>query len=163
MPGRSRESGHQVLGVDFDKEAILHAQNIIKKNNISFRPVDFMGKRFGKFEAVVSLDVIEHINPDHEDKFIKTICFNLSPSGFALIGTPNITARQYASKYSEVGHINLYSVERLDTLLRKYFDNVFIFGMNDEVIHTGFYPMCHYIIALACGMKRTGRRTKFKK
>lgn len=148
------EAGHQVLGVDFDKDAILYAQNNIIKNNLSFRSADFIGKRFGKFQVVVSLDVIEHINRKREDKFLKTICANLLPSGFALIGTPNITARQYASKYSSVGHVNLYSVERLDTLLRKYFDNVFIFGMNDEVIHTGFYPMCHYLMALACGPKK---------
>lgn len=148
------EAGHQVLGVDFDKDAILYAQNNIIKNNISFRSADFMGKRFGKFQAVVSLDVIEHINRKREDKFLKTICVNLLTSGFALIGTPNVTAEQYASKYSRAGHVNLYSAERLETFLRKYFDNVYIFGMNDEVIHTGFYPMCHYLMALACGPKR---------
>ena len=148
------ETGHQVLGVDFDEDAIRHAQKSIKKDNILFRADDFMGKRFGKFKAVVSLDVIEHIKADHEDRFLKTICANLCSSGFALIGTPNITARQYASKCSEVGHVNLYSAERLDTLLRKNFDNVFIFGMNDEVVHTGFYPMCHYLVALACGLKK---------
>jgi len=147
------EAGHKVLGVDFDKDAIRHAQNSIKKDNISFRWADFIGKRFGKFRAVVSLDVIEHIKTDHEDKFLKTVCANLYPSGFALIGTPNVIAKQYASKYSRASHINLYSIERLDALLRKYFDNVYIFGMNDEVVHTGFYPMCHYIMALACGLK----------
>jgi hypothetical protein len=25
--------------------------------------------------------------------------------------------------------------------------------MNDEVVHTGFYPMCHYLFALACGKR----------
>ncbi len=148
------EAGHQVLGVDFDKDAILYAQNNIIKNNISFRSADFMGKRFGKFQAVVTLDVIEHINRKCEDKFLKTICVNLLPSGFVLIGTPNVTAKQYASKYSKAGHVNLYSAERSETFLRKYFDNVYIFGMNDEVIHTGFHPMCHYLMALACGPKK---------
>ena len=156
------EAGHQVLGVDFDKDAILHAQNIVKKDNISFRQADFMGKRFGKFDAVVSLDAIEHINTELEDKYMKTICANLCSSGFALIGTPNVTAKSYASKYSRVGHINLYSAERLDALFRKYFDNVYIFGMNDEVIHTGFYPMCHYLMALVCGPKRTARANSRK-
>jgi 2-polyprenyl-3-methyl-5-hydroxy-6-metoxy-1,4-benzoquinol methylase len=148
------EAGHQVLGVDFDKDAILHAQKSIKKNNICFQEVDFMGKRFGKFQAVVSLDVIEHINTTRQDAFLKTVCANLCYKGFALIGTPNITAKKYASRQSRTGHVNLYSYERLDALLRKYFDNIFIFGMNDEVVHTGFYPMCHYLIALACGVKR---------
>ncbi len=148
------EAGQQVLGIDFDKEAILYAQKQIKKDNITFRYADFIGKKFGKFSAVVSLDVIEHIRPEQEDKFLKTVCMNLDRSGFALLGTPNITAKQYASKYSTAGHVNLYSVERLESLLRKYFENVFIFGMNDEVVHTGFYPMCHYIMAVACGLRK---------
>jgi hypothetical protein len=116
-----------------------------------------MGKSLGKIRAVISLDVIEHINSDKEDKFIKTLFANLCPSGFVLIGTPNATAKPYASKYSRAGHVNLFTAERLGRLLRGYFDNVFIFGMNDEVLHTGFYPLCHYLVALACGAKRAGR------
>lgn len=149
------EAGHQVLGIDFDKDAIEHAKKSIKKNNITFQCGDFMRKRFGKFQAVISLDVVEHIKSDSEGIFLKTICANLCSTGFALIGTPNITAKKYASKHSKTGHINLYSVQRLDKLLRKYFGNVYMFGMNDEVVHTGFYPMCHYLIALASGPKRS--------
>jgi len=26
-----------------------------------------------------------------------------------------------------------------------------VFSMNDEVVHTGFHPMAHYLMALACG------------
>ncbi|MCX5711820.1 MAG: class I SAM-dependent methyltransferase [Candidatus Omnitrophica bacterium] len=151
------ECGQQVLGLDFDKEAILYAQKNLKHNNITFRCADFIGKKYGKFRSVVSLDVIEHIRPELEDRFLKTICLNLDKNGFALIGTPNITTDKYASKYSRLGHVNLFSPERLDRLLRKYFDNVFIFGMNDEVIHTGFYPMCHYIMALGSGLKKAAR------
>lgn len=29
-----------------------------------------------------------------------------------------------------------------------------IFGMNDEVLHTGMYPMACYIMALGCGKKK---------
>jgi 2-polyprenyl-3-methyl-5-hydroxy-6-metoxy-1,4-benzoquinol methylase len=151
------EAGHKILGVDFDKEAIMQAQNSIKKDNVSFCASNFLGRRFGKFHAVISLDVIEHIKKSREGVFLRTICANLEPSGFALIGTPNITAKKYASKYSVKGHINLYNAERLETILRKYFHNVYIFGMNDEVVHTGFYPMCHYLMALACAPKRVGR------
>jgi hypothetical protein len=28
-----------------------------------------------------------------------------------------------------------------------------LFSMNDETVHTGFYPMAHYLIALCCGKK----------
>jgi hypothetical protein len=38
--------------------------------------------------------------------------------------------------------------------MEEHFDNVFMFAMNDEVVHTGFAPMAHYRLALACGPKR---------
>ncbi len=37
--------------------------------------------------------------------------------------------------------------------MHKYFENVFLFGMNDEVLHTGMYPMASYIMALGCGKR----------
>mgnify|MGYP007028595943 CR=1 FL=1 len=35
----------------------------------------------------------------------------------------------------------------------RFFDNVFLFSMNDEVVHTGFTPMAHYLFALCVGPK----------
>ena len=34
--------------------------------------------------------------------------------------------------------------------LEAHFHSVFVFSMNDEVVHTGFYPMAHYLLAVAC-------------
>ncbi len=34
-----------------------------------------------------------------------------------------------------------------------FFERVFIFSMNDEVLHTGFHPMSHYIFSL-CTLKK---------
>lgn len=31
--------------------------------------------------------------------------------------------------------------------MQRYFHNVFMFSMNDEVVHTGFHPMAHYLLA----------------
>ena len=101
------------------------------------------------YDVIRAIDVIEHIPQTDEKKFIETIYDHLEEDGFCCIGTPNITANQYASEASKMGHINLFDAERLRQLLGEYFKNVFIFGMNDEVLHTGFYPMCHYLMALA--------------
>lgn len=147
------ENGHNITAVDFDENAISYARENIVKDNISFLCDNFIGKTYGSFQAVVSLDVIEHIEMSHEDKFMETIYANLEPHGFAVIGTPNITAQEYASEGSKIGHVNLYSAERLTALMRKYFHNVFVFGMNDEVVHTGFYPMCHYLFVMGCSKK----------
>jgi 2-polyprenyl-3-methyl-5-hydroxy-6-metoxy-1,4-benzoquinol methylase len=147
------EPGHLVTGVDFDADSIRYAQESIDNPNLTFVAADFVGRHFGQFDAVVSLDVIEHILPEHETSFLDTLADNLAADGFCIIGTPNETASVYASERSRVGHVNLYTADRLTRSLRRYFHNVFIFGMNDEVVHTGFHPMCHYLFALACGKR----------
>ena len=77
----------------------------------------------------------------------------LPNNGVMITGTPNISAAQYASECSAVQHINLKSQQTLRTLMERYFENVFLFGMNDEVLHTGYGPMSHYIWSVASGLK----------
>ena len=145
---------HNLTGVDSDKEAIQWAKsNLEKKGNIVFKYDDFLGKIYGKFDVVVALDVIEHIPKEQETDFFRAVTGNLKDDGYCIIGTPNVTASQYSSEPSKMGHVNLFSAERLRDTVREYFKNVFLFGMNDEVVHTGFYPMSHYLIALGCGKK----------
>jgi len=148
------ERGHEVLGIDLDAEAVAHANKVLKKPNVKFESRDFIGQKLGKFDALVSLDVIEHIEPKDEDAFMDSIRANLTPEGMCIIGTPNDTASQYASPASQIGHINMYTAERLTATLRRHFVHVFPFGMNDEVVHTGFYPMCHYLVFIACMPRR---------
>lgn len=106
-----------------------------------------------KFDAAFSLDVIEHVPQNIEDKFIKNISASLKKDGILIIGTPNITTTKYASPGSQEGHINLKSAITLKSLIEKYFQNVFIFSMNDEIVHTGFYPMANYLIGMGVGLK----------
>ena len=39
--------------------------------------------------------------------------------------------------------------------MKKYFHHVFLFGANDEVVHTGFLPMAHYLIAVGCRKRKS--------
>ena len=38
--------------------------------------------------------------------------------------------------------------------MEAWFHTVFVFSMNDEVVHTGFFPMANYLLAV-CSHKRT--------
>ncbi len=109
-------------------------------------------------DAAYSVDVIEHIDPAGEARFLENVVCCLTPSGVLLTGTPNITANAYASPPSKAAHINLKSMDTLRSLMERYFENVFMFGMNDEVVHTGYAPMCHYIWSLAVGVREQYRR-----
>lgn len=144
------------LGVDVDNEAIQVARKNWGSNKVSLITDDFLGKKYGEFDSIVCFDVIEHIKPVCETEFLKTIYLNLGNDGICIIGTPNITAAIYASIASRKGHVNLFDSVRLASLLTKLFHNVFLFGINDEVVHTGFLPMAHYLLAIGC-YKRKGK------
>lgn len=110
-------------------------------------------------DAVLMVDVIEHLEPTREGQFMSNVVSCLKPDGVLINGTPNITASRYASARSEVQHINLKSMKTLRELTETYFSNVFMFGMNDEVLHTGYASMCHYIWSIGVGVRsRQGRR-----
>lgn len=148
-----KEKAVSYTGVDLDEGALLSAKNTFPSSEYSFIYDDFMGKKYGQFTTVVSLDVVEHILPEHEDLYFETALLNLDANGICIIGTPNITAAPYASECSQLGHVNLFSQNRLAEAMKKYFHQVFSFGMNDEMMHTGYGNMAHYLLAVGCHRK----------
>lgn len=143
-------------GVDMDEPAIAAATRNWATDTRSFAADDFLDKTYGTFDAVVSLDVCEHIMPESEDRYFDTVIANLADDGVAVVGTPNETSDPYASPMSKAGHVNLFDGNHMTRAMKRVFHNVFLFGLNDEVVHTGFTPMCHYLMAVGCNPKRSG-------
>lgn len=137
----------KLICIDWDERNLEGCARRLKHlKNVSYQHID-LNKNSYKLdaEAAYSIDVIEHIEPEIEQQFMSNVCSMLKPSSVLITGTPNITASAYASKRSEVQHINLKSQKTLRQLTEQYFKHAFIFGMNDEVLHTGYHAMCHYI------------------
>jgi len=105
------------------------------------------------FGGAFSIDVIEHLDPELEHSFMSNTCASLDTNGICIVGTPNIAASEHAIYRSEVQHINLKSHDSLRELMGQYFNNVLMFSMNDEVVHTGFGPMAHYLFSVGVGVK----------
>lgn len=133
--------------VDWDERNLEGCARRLKHlKNVTYEHIDLNHKTLKiQADAAYSIDVIEHIEPRLEEAYMKNICAFLKPSSLLLTGTPNITSSPYASKRSEVQHINLKSQKTLKELTLQYFKHAFLFGMNDEVLHTGYHAMCHYI------------------
>ena len=70
--------------------------------------------------------------------YLANLCDSLTDDGLLIIGTPSLESQLYASPLSKEGHINCKSSDELKALLEKYFTHVFMYSMNDEVVHTGF-------------------------
>jgi 2-polyprenyl-3-methyl-5-hydroxy-6-metoxy-1,4-benzoquinol methylase len=104
----------------------------------------------GQYDGIYALDVLEHIHPQDEDKFLTNAVRSLAPHGIAIIGTPSLESQVYASAVSHAGHVNCKSMPDLKKSLERHFHTVFTFGMNDEIVHTGYHGMAHYLFALCC-------------
>jgi 2-polyprenyl-3-methyl-5-hydroxy-6-metoxy-1,4-benzoquinol methylase len=106
-----------------------------------------------KFDAAYALDVIEHIPQSDELTFIGNMAASLKEHGVMIIGQPSLESQAYASEGSKAGHVNCKTGKGLRQLMERFFHNVFLFSMNDEMVHTGFAPMAHYLFALCAGRK----------
>jgi 2-polyprenyl-3-methyl-5-hydroxy-6-metoxy-1,4-benzoquinol methylase len=104
----------------------------------------------GQFDGIYALDVLEHIHPDREIHFLTNLVGALAPHGVVIIGMPSLESQAYASPISRAGHVNCKSMPEFKKLLEGNFHNVLMFSMNDEVVHTGYHKMAHYLLALCC-------------
>ncbi len=150
-----RQEVKNLTAIDFDRSFIEDAKS---RNNskwsIDFKLHDMLqGPVSGTFDGLYSLDVLEHIKKDDELTFIKNAMTPLTKHGVAVIGMPSLNSQPYASAQSKLGHINCKQQSEFKDLMLKFFHNVFMFSMNDEVVHTGYHAMAHYHIALCCGKK----------
>lgn len=145
----------KVLAVDIDDRLIASDRERLSQiKNIEFKNFDISQEvPKERFDAAYSIDVIEHLDRHLNKPFFKNTVACLKKDGICIVGTPNITANKYATERSKIQHINLQSYKSLRKKLSKYFQNVFIFSMNDEVVHTGYYPMAHYLFGMGVGVK----------
>ncbi len=145
----------RLTAIDFDPVCIADARSRMSPDwPFECRQHDMLdGPVPGGFDGAYSLDVVEHIAADSEQQFVQNIVNSLNEHGTLVIGTPSLESQQYASPGSKIGHINCKTGAALRELLSPYFHHVFLFSMNDEVVHTGFHPMAHYLFALCCAKK----------
>jgi 2-polyprenyl-3-methyl-5-hydroxy-6-metoxy-1,4-benzoquinol methylase len=105
------------------------------------------------YDGIYALDVLEHIDPGDEPVFMSNLLGSLAPHGAVVLGMPSLESQVYASPNSKAGHVNCKSMPDFKQMMARYFHNVFMFSMNDEVVHTGYHKMAHYLLALGCERK----------
>jgi SAM-dependent methyltransferase len=145
-----------VTASDFDPVFIEDARKRMKSDAWECECVvhDILeGPLRGDFDGAYSLDVFEHIVPEREHDFVGNIARSLVKTGVAIIGSPSLQSQTYASKGSKEGHVNCKDGKDYRKVMEQHFENVFLFSMNDEVVHTGFHPLAHYLFAICAGTR----------
>ena len=148
---------NNLTATDLDERFIEKIKQTHPYNGIiDFVAHDMIKGSFGlEFDGIFSLDVLEHIDKEFENDFMFNIVESIKSDGVCIIGMPSLESQMYASKISKLGHVNCKTGEELKIFLENFFERVFMFSMNDEIVHTGFQPMAHYLLALCVVPKKT--------
>ena len=145
------------VGIDNDAEAIRVARATVGSDTIAFAELDLTNVDYlpgTNYDAVVSLDTIEHIPAEREAEFMERLTDPLREHGVCVIGTPSKNAEHLASPQSRAGHVNLYTPDRLRALMGRYFRVVQMAFMQDTAVHFGHPEMAHYLLCVGIGPKR---------
>jgi 2-polyprenyl-3-methyl-5-hydroxy-6-metoxy-1,4-benzoquinol methylase len=145
-----------VKGLEFKKSVVAQARKLNRRKNVEFLQGDFFDYADpGLFDAIVNLDVIEHMPQKVGEKLIAKTAKHLKDTGMLILGTPSIYSYEFQSPMSKAGHIKCYDQKELVGLVEKHYGRVLAFSMNDELVHTGFHKLAWYYFILAFCPKHT--------
>ncbi len=151
------QSVEKLVATDYDPVFINQARELGRPDNMELKVLDLAQEPCeNEFDGIYALDVFEHIYPKDEDMFMRNVMRALKKErggGVLILGIPSLESQVYASEGSKQEHVNCKSGEDFKSFCQKYFHHVFVFSMNDEVVHTGFYPMAHYLFAVCVSQK----------
>lgn len=140
-----------VTGADYDKQLIDKSRKQYRSlSNVDFVALDLLdtSSHKKKYDAIVSLDVIEHFSKKNTELVAENYAKLTKEDGFAVIGTPNVISRPFASKRRLATHLHEFDPATFEALLSKYFKHVFLFSMTDEVVSLSFPKLAWYLMAL---------------
>lgn len=141
-----RQAVGRLTALDIDGQMIEDAKaKASPKWDVLYLLGDMTAVKENRFDALYCLDVLEHVLPSEEGIFM-SMAKELAP--VCIVGMPSLESQAYASPFSRDNHVNCKTEEQLRGLLQKNYRHVFMFGMNDEVVHTGFGPMAQYRFAI---------------
>jgi 2-polyprenyl-3-methyl-5-hydroxy-6-metoxy-1,4-benzoquinol methylase len=139
----------RVTGLEIKQHDHDAACAVNRRSNVAFRLqslFDYDLER--RHDAVVSLDVLEHLTPQAGAEFVARMARHCKPDGIVLVGTPSIHSFPYQGKYSQAAHVKCYDQEELVALMDGYFGRTLAFSMNDEIVHTGHPKLAWYYFVL---------------
>lgn len=123
--------GNDVLGFDIDSEALKLCPDNIKTEQVDLNGDWHLNKK-DSFDIVVSTEVVEHLY--YPEEVFKKINYILKLDGYFVGSVPNafnlknrfrlFFARKEDTPLGEPTHINQFSYQELDSLLKRYFKEV---------------------------------------
>lgn len=144
------QHANSVTGLEFKPHDHAAAVKVNRRDNVTFYhkslyDFDAAGR---KFDIVVSIDVIEHMQIEDGGRFLAALSALCKDDGMVVIGSPSIHSFPYQSAYSKAAHIKCYDQVELVALMDAYFARTIAFSMNDEIVHTGHPKLAWYYFVI---------------
>lgn len=137
-------------GIDHDEAALGHARRLAAERPCSllhYAPADVRAPGAGRgWDAVVALDVIEHLDRAGGARMVEAARRALASTGVLVVGTPSARFDGLASARSRAEHVLTYEHEALLALVGRSFGVVQSFGMQDTGLHLGHPDARHYLL-----------------
>ncbi|MEE8142590.1 MAG: class I SAM-dependent methyltransferase [Planctomycetota bacterium] len=125
-------------GLDLDPEVIQRCRERYSRANLRFEVGDILtpaGLQEAHYDAVVSFEVIEHVDREAGERMVANCAALLKPGGLFILSTPR--AREDRSLSRQVHHVFEYDHATFLETLEPHFQRVMLFCQNDEVIYAG--------------------------
>jgi lipopolysaccharide biosynthesis protein/ubiquinone/menaquinone biosynthesis C-methylase UbiE len=130
-----------VVGIDMDHDAVLHASNTYKKENITFIEGSILQVPVAEekiFDVIVCFEAIEHIT--EHDILLREITRLLKDDGILIISTPNKKNYSDDAKYNNPYHKKELYYADFIALLKDHF--AFTYTAGQQVVSgSSIYPL----------------------
>ncbi|MBZ4687982.1 MAG: glycosyltransferase [Clostridiales bacterium] len=119
----------KVYGIDISKEAVVHAKNRYKKENLEFVESSIENLPFedNSVDVVVSFETIEHVDENIQRKFLEEVKRVLKDDGLLIISTPDKEIYTDKVNYKNEFHKKEFYEYEFYNFLSRYFDNIDIY------------------------------------
>lgn len=145
-----------VTGLEIKPHDHADAIRMNRRNNVDLRLENlFDHAPSAAYDAVVCLDVLEHMPEPEGEAFLRAIARLMADDAVAIIGSPSIYSYPHQGPYSRAAHVKCYDQGEKISLVERVFARALPFSMNDEMVHTGHPKMAWYNFAVAFGPKRS--------
>lgn len=123
------KSATSVIGVDVSEEAINHANEKYRIQNLQFLKSNATQLPFNDnfFDVIVSFETLEHINEVDQQLFLSEVSRTICQDGLLIISTPNKKVYSDEANYSNPYHLAEFYRKDFELFLRRFFPNVSFF------------------------------------
>ncbi len=125
-------SAARVVGIDVSCEAVENARATYQRPNLEYREgsIDALPFEDASFDVVISFEVIEHVNEDLQNEFLREVRRVLRREGVLVISTPNKAVYSDDANQHNRFHVKEFYVEEFEEFLKRIFPRVSLFGQS---------------------------------